>query len=133
MKSTRGDKNMLNLDVESDDDDTTLEACDTSLFSESQNSSAVFSFSDKEMLVSAEDGSPTPNVISTSQNLMEVEDGCCHDDNQSPQTRSVRYTMLYSMVRAMRIVYRRACNVYNLFWAFVKRTSVNVLTLFFPV
>lgn len=103
---------------------------DESLFSESQNSSAVFSFSDDDELcqdgVSVGDKSLHNDVNSTSRQ----EDSNHYHGNQAKE-QGVKDKLLISFFGFLGALQRGACNVYCVCWTFVKRKSWTIFAILY--
>jgi hypothetical protein len=103
---------------------------DESLFSESQNSSAVFSFSDDDELcqdgVSVGDKSLHNDVNSTSRQ----EDSNKNHGNQAKE-QGVKDKLLISFFGFLGALQRGACNVYCVCWTFVKRKSWTIFAILY--
>lgn len=108
---------------------------DESLFSHSQNSSAVFSFSDNEICqdsvssmgdISYDSG----NGTSPKENSRKQHDAK-DNKNAKEEEQSVKDTFRFSFFGLLDVLQRGASNVYSAFWTFVTRKSWTMFAIMF--
>lgn len=123
-----------------DDDDISLEgpASDRdhdSLFSESQNSSAVFSFvSDDELCQQGSVGGYDSNCSQSGMNSTRIGEDTqdeLHVSSHAKDEDGIKRKLILSFYGLLGALHRGACNVYSACWTIVKRKSWSMFAILY--
>jgi hypothetical protein len=122
------------------DDDISLEgsASDSghdSLFSESQNSSAVFSFvSDDDLCQQGSVGGYDSNCSQSGMNSTRIGEDTQDELLVSSHVKGehgIKHKLILSFYGLLGALHRGACNVYSACWTFVKRKSWSMFAILY--